>query len=43
MTASMRPYTGVRRALSPMTSDLIPAEERRVPALPERMLGPDES
>ena len=38
-----RLYTQVGRSLSPMTSELAPAEQRRLQTLLERMLGPHES
>jgi DNA-binding MarR family transcriptional regulator len=36
-------HAQVRRSLSPLTSELGPAEQRQVQALLERMLGPHES
>ena len=38
-----RLYTHIGRSLSPMTSQLAPAEQRRLQTLLERMLGPHES
>lgn len=38
-----RLYAEVGRSLSAMTSELIPADQRRLQALLERMLGPHES
>ncbi len=38
-----RLYAHIRRSLSPMTSELAPAEQRRLQTLLERMLGPHES
>jgi DNA-binding MarR family transcriptional regulator len=38
-----RLHAQVRRSLSPLTSDLGPAEQRQVQALLERMLDPHES
>ena len=38
-----RLYAHVERSLHPMTSKLVPAEQRRLQALMERMLGPHQS
>jgi DNA-binding MarR family transcriptional regulator len=38
-----RLYTSIAQSLSPMTSKLAPADQRRLQALLERMLGPHES